>query len=359
MSSMINEELKSVEKENVINKLRETERSLKEGMNKNKGIVKEIFGIISFSLFTFVILGIVSLIDGKYDITKLGDLDFWGNWALVQIASVLAKIYATLFSKRRQTLTNPTFLHLERKIQNYIEKDSEDPFIENYATIDTKERKIHSFTITKKIEILQISKKYEITNSLEYLKNFDDDNLKISDLEPFKLKTSITYPNTKKQARWFLKQAKISDKLNAIFITLSKEWLDKNLDTQKVKYNKVTKSLLVGGYDNESNDKIGYTYKATPTKSFIKTNMSMFFFSAIFLILIRPILGSGFVKDASAWLNFVTNVFLVIMSFILSLYNAPQLFKSDILQPLIERETTLSEYYNRNKRDKNNIKRDL
>ena len=44
------------------------------------------------------------------------------------------------------------------------------------------------------------------------------------------------------------KITKINNKVNAKFEKLTTEWIDNNLDTIKIKYSKVSKSILVNGF---------------------------------------------------------------------------------------------------------------
>lgn len=318
-------------KESTLGKVKEAHKEFKEKVKKSNYLVQNLLFGIFFGLITLILLGFTSLIQGEYDISKILTLKFLINWSIVQLATWFVRVWVTIMKKRHLRLNDPTYLRVKGNINKHIENDDKEPFIDKNAKIDDYNRKLKAFTIKQKVKILSIAVKYQIDNLMGRLNNVDT-------FEEFKLETKL-----KLSVR---KQTKINAKLNILLRTLSSEWLKVNLDTQKVKYNEVSKSILVTGHKTINENQEGLSYTSNKVKNLFVMNMGGFIFSIIFLLVIQPILGSTLTGDIDAWISFLTNVFLVAFAAAMSLYNSDELFMEDEVKPLINVDTTLNEYWN-------------
>jgi len=177
--------------------------------------------------------------------------------------------------------------------------------------------------------------------------------------KPFELKSDKLYLRSLKKRFWRvfngfvrirnwrrnIKITKLNAKINAWFELLSDEWVDNNIDTIKVKYSKVSKSILVSGFTPNQTVNDESNYKTESAKVFLSETMPMFIFVSFIMFLIVPLFGSGLSKDLSAWGMFFTKVALVLSSIAMVWLNARKMFKSTEVKAINERNTTLNKYY--------------
>jgi hypothetical protein len=147
----------------------------------------------------------------------------------------------------------------------------------------------------------------------------------------------------KKIPRW--KQRRLNAKIDRLFELLTTEWIETNLDTIKIKYSKVSKSILVNGFTPNQTVNDEANYKTESAKVFLSSTMPMFIFVSFIMFLIVPLFGSGLSKDLNAWGMFLTKVALVASSIFMVWINSRKLFRATEVKASGERSSTLNKYY--------------
>ena len=188
----------------------------------------------------------------------------------------------------------------------------------------------------------------------------------IPSLEPFELKSDRLYLKPLKKGIWRMfnifiilrnlrkkvKIRKINQKINKYFGLLTNAWIENNLDTIKVKYSKVSKSILVNGFMPNQTVNDEANYKTESAKVFFSQTMPMFIFVSFIMFLIVPLFGSGLSKDLNAWGMFLTKIALVASSIFMVWLNSKSMFRATEVKAIGERNTTINKYYKKNQNKK-------
>lgn len=324
---------------NIYNTTQEELSNVKRKLKDNSGKISDIVFLVISSIAVLTIVGLIELIDGEFDFSRYSTISFWVEYLMIQIASWLMRILYKIVGDRKEYRENMTYHAIKKDIQKIVDYDNEKPFIDIYAEKDRINRKTIAWKNKIRYKILKICNKYKINNIVRHLNN--PLNSDIDTLEPFELKSDIITLNNSKKA------LKVNKMIDELMRQLTKQWIDNNLDMQKVKYNNVSKTILVNGFSsNSGNDSgIGNNYQENNFKHFINDNIVGFLITAIFLFLIIPMIGSGFKKDPTAWLKFLTKAFTVFFAGIMSWWNNNQLFTKTKIKALTERNDTLNKYY--------------
>lgn len=303
----------------------------------------ELFNILVFATLSLVPLGLITLVDAKWDWSKYASWEFWVDYLTVQGVAWYVRIWVSQTRIRNLKYTNPIYITKENNIQDLVDRDYEKPFIDDYATKDDEMRKIRAWERKIKTKLLKITNKYRINNLTSYVK--DTLNIKIDSVEPFILESDKKYRFKWRNRLWVEKQAKLNITINDLVHKLSKEWITLNITTQKVKYNRVSKTILISGIAPSIRKGDDADYKTNTTRVFLKRTLPSFIFIASFMFLILPLFGSGLSKELTAWLKFITKVIMIASSGIMMWLSAPDMFRETEIKATSERETTLNKYY--------------
>lgn len=159
------------------------------------------------------------------------------------------------------------------------------------------------------------------------------------------MKSDIKYRVWPLNRLWAKKQRKLDNRVNRLFELLTDDWVSNNIDTIKVKYSKVSKSILVSGFTPNLTVNDESNYKTESAKVFLSETMPMFIFVSFIMFLVVPLFGSGLSKDLSAWGMFFTKVALVLSSIFMVWLSSKRMFKATEVKAINERNTTLNKYW--------------
>lgn len=303
----------------------------------------EAFNILIFATLSLVPIGLITLVDAKWDWSIYMSWEFWVDYLTVQGVAWYVRVWVSQTRMRNLKFTNIIYITKENNIQDLVDKDYEKPFIDEYATRDDERRKVRAWERKIKTKLLKITNRHRVNNLTSYVKDYL--NAQNQALEPFVLESDKKYRLKWLNRLWAKRQVKLNAKINALVHKLSKEWITLNITTQKVKYNRVSKTILISGFAPSMGRSDEADYKTNSARVFLKRTLPSFVFMAALMFLILPLFGSGFSKELTAWLKFITKVIMIASSGIMMWLAAPDMFKETEIKATSERETTLNKYY--------------
>ena len=338
LKKIVEKQKKEEEQKNLVRQFEELKGKIKKEIKTRSWFIGEWLITIFFMILTFFIIGLPSLFKLGWDWSIYASEEFWIRYLTVQVAAWFSRVWILAVKTRRNKHLNPTWLNATESIQTFIDKDKKEPFINYNCDLTNRERKIRVFRNKQKLKILKLSIKYKVDNITNHLSSLSHITFK-----PFELKTSInTQKRNKKPKKRLLKRLKkVEYKMNALLKTLTIEYINANYDNLKVKYNRVSRSILTSGYSpKEEQNEQGYTYKTKSVKEFFNATLPTFLFMSAIMFLLVPLIGE-LSNDWNSWFTFITNVFLVFVSMGTMWLSADELFEKTNLRVLLERDDTL------------------
>ena len=306
--------------------------------------VGELFNILVFAVVSLVPIGLLTLLDPNWDWSMYLTALFWIDYLTIQGVSWYGRWWIFSTRVRYLLLVDKNYLTNEKNIQEFVDKDFEEPFIEKYADEDNHDRKVRAWRRKIKTKLIRINNRWHINNMASHFKiTQNGENI---GLDAFSLKSD--------KKIWVCKQKRLNTKINVLFERLTNEWINNNLDTIKIKYSKVSKSILVNGFTPNQTVNDEANYKTESAKVFLSSTMPMFIFVSFIMFLIVPLFGSGLSKDLNAWGMFLTKIALVASSIFMVWINSRKLFKATEVKASGERSSTLNKYYKKHEESKKN-----
>lgn len=297
--------------------------------------VGELFNILVFAVVSLVPIGLLTLLDPNWDWSKYATWLFWVDYLTIQGVSWYGRWWIFSTRTRYFLLVDKTYLKNEKQIQEFVDKDFEEPFIEKQADEDNKERKIRAWRRKIKRKLIRINNRWHINNMSQHFKITANGENTTS--KPFELKSD--------KKIWVFIKNRLNAKIDRLFELLTNEWVETNIDTIKVRYSKVSKSILVNGFTPNQTVNDEANYKTESAKVFLSQTMPMFVFVSFIMFLIVPLFGSGLSKDLNAWGMFLTKVSLVASSIFMVWINSKKMFKATEVKAIVERNSTLNKYW--------------
>lgn len=311
--------------------------------SKGSKAVNEIFNLLVFGAISLIPLGLVTLLSPTWNWSLYTTVLFWVDYMTVQFVSWYVRVWVFNNSMRKLMEKSPIYKNHEKNIQDFVDKDFQTPFIDTYADKDRQERKIRAFKRKIKLELIKLNNKYHINNLSQHFKLTSNGSKRAE--KPFEMKSDIKYHNKLANHLWANKQLKINDKINSLFDKLTDEWIENNIDTVKVKYSEVSKTILVSGHTPSQTVNDEANYDPETFKVFMKFTLPTVVFISAMMFLLYPLIGSGLSDDISAWGIFFTKVLLVASGGVMIAINKRQLFKATHIKAMSERNSTLNKYY--------------
>lgn len=319
--------------------------------NKIKNNVSNILISIGFGFITLVLLGAMTLINAEYDASKILTFEFLSQWVTLQITVFVIRIWFTNMRKNKEMNVNEPYLITKKGLQELIELDGETPFIEHYAKIDDKDRKVNAFKNGIKLKIHKLSYKYKLNFITSFIMEAENENT-FDLLKEKGITSDIDISNVKFKKRWLKKLDKVEKKIVQYLIYLTDDWILVNIDSVKVKYNGVSRDLLTNGFSAKKDNLNGETYEGNAVKNFMLQFLPAFIMVTAFTFVIKPLSSSDFNTNLDAWLLFFTNLFSVVFSGFTAWNSGRTLFEKDILTPLMKRENRIKIYHKQYLKDK-------
>jgi hypothetical protein len=304
--------------------------------------VGELFNILVFAVVSLVPIGLLTLLDPNWDWSKYATWLFWVDYLTIQAVSWYGRWWMFTTRVRYLVLVDVSYKKNETQIQDFVDKDFEEPFIEQYAEEDNHDRKVRAWRRKVKSKLIRINNRWHINNMATHFKITQNGEINAS--QPFELKSD------KKIREW--RKRRLEAKISGLFEKLTTKWIDNNLDTIKVRYSKVSKTILVNGFNPSQTVNDEANYKTESAKVFLSSTMPMFIFVSFIMFLIVPLFGSGLSKDLNAWGMFLTKVALVASSIFMVWLNSRKLFKATEVKAISERNSTLNTYHKKHESKK-------
>lgn len=303
----------------------------------------ELFNVLVFGAISLIPLGLITLLDPNWNWRMYATWLFWVDYLTIQVVSWYVRSWVFNNSMRKMMEISKVYHNQELNIQDFVDKDHVEPFIDKYAEDDDEQRKIRAFRRKIKLKLIKLNNKYHINNLSKHFKSTQ--NGIISASQPFEMKSDIKYKTNLVNSLWAKKQDKINIKINSLFEKLTTEWVENNIDTIKVRYSRVSKSILVSGYTPSQTVNDEANYKTESFKVFMKFTLPSFVFVSVIMFLLVPLIGSSVSNDVGVWGIFITKVLLVASGGVMIAINKRQLFKATHIKAISERNSTLNKYY--------------
>ena len=304
--------------------------------------VGEMFNILVFAAVSLIPIGLLTLLDPQWDWTVYATWLFWVDYLTIQGVSWYGRWWIFSTRKKYLLLTDGLYLKNEEQIQTFVDKDHAEPFIEEYAEDDNRDRKIRAWRRKIKKKLIRLNNGYHINNMSPHFKDTNNGRNIVS--KAFETKSDIRIRWKPLKWLWYWNIDKLNQTINRLFGLLTDDWIENNLDTIKVRYSKVSKSVLVNGFTPSQTVNDEVNYKTESARVFLASTMPMFIFVSFIMFLIVPLFGSGLSKDLNAWGMFLTKVALVASSIFMVWLNSKNMFKATEVKAIIERNSTLNKY---------------
>lgn len=326
---VIAEGISKTENEKPTDKILETITELSKKREEIDSNIKVFFNnfmiilpIIIINILALFIIGLDNFIDGKWDWSTFASANFWYSYLRYQTANWLLSITYLNASLNKIKRNHEKYKFNLESIQEYVDFDHKEEFIGDQAEIETIIRKRYYLEIKISQELLKIKTKHKISNL--------DDFYNTSDI------------NTLNK-----KEKKAHAKITVLYEMLTKEWAIENLKGYKIKYPKVTRSLLVSGFQPTRTYGRFNTYTArTVSISFRMIVPTTLIMSILMFVLLA---FEPMTKEATlgTWLKFVSQIFIIIFNILMITSRAYTIFEITTLRSSEERKSDLGVFQKR------------
>ena len=304
-----------------------------------KGILKFLWDLkllIIIQIFALGVIGLDKFLTATWSWEIFKSPEFWNSYLLYSIANWFVVIGWII---RRFTVlkkVNLNYLTNLNRIQEKIDIDYNNPFIEEQAHLEDTTRKVEIFNNEIYVKLYKLSVKYHIRDLNDFYKNYG--NYTDKALKSFKWpKKDI------KRAEYKRAYNKILD----LKEKLKESWQKENIGTQKLNYPHVTRSLIASGlkpngkyyrFNTYTPKVFSTTLKAIAPSSFTSSVIGLIVLSFQFLE-----------KEAllSDYLLFIAQVFLIIVNVVLILSTLDFIFDRTYLKSTDERRSDIEKFYRR------------
>lgn len=338
-------------------KVEEKDLKIDEIKRKVSGVLMDALTVFLYSVITLLVLGIYEVFKAGFDWSIYASWAFWTDWLVVQVGSWFTRVWVYQLKSNKFMEEHEIFNKDKDKIQNFVDIDYTTPFIDTNVVLDDKNRKVRAWKNKIKRKIVKLSNKYEVLHIVNYYNSLN--SVENTKREPFVLETNIKTPFTTKKReiaykwltfgwytkkRWERKFVKVENKLNDLFNKLTDDYISNNLDNLKVRYARVSRSLLVSGHQPKQQNISEPTYKNNSTTTFFKHTLPSFLMITVFMFLIVPIQAEN-LGDIEMWLRLILKIALVAMAGLGILLKSKEIFNETYVRATSERANTLNNYY--------------
>lgn len=245
-------------------------------------------------LLSALISGLLNLFTYGFDATELLSISFWMVIFIRLLASGLVLFTSAINKINHLEREDEKILFLERVLELSIKNDIGENFVEFLAEVN-KEEKIKTYKIKINRKILKLDKHASHKN-LNRWKNYQEDK-------------SITSKNidSHQYGRYVFKRQKLLNKLD-------NDYIEKNIDMIKIKYNYITRNMIVS--DLRTKDDVKYQI-VDKNKKMTKDLMPRFLYTLTFTVAMSSIVLDSNIQNLNSifWINLATNIFTLIFSY--------------------------------------------
>jgi hypothetical protein len=341
MEKELKKEEKKIDEEreinsNILGKIGNEKEKITSGVKGFFIAVWDLKLIIFVQLFSLIIIGLDKFLTASWSWDVFKDPDFWNSYILYFIANwsvIIVWIIRKLTILKRNSKKYKTN---NEKIQDSIDKDYDDPFIETQANLEDTMRKIEIFNNTIYTKLYKLSLKYHIRDLREFYRQYDKYTIML--LKPYK---------GRKKLAWAKKYEKAHKKMLDLMENLKKEWQKQNLSSQRLEYPRVTRSHIVSGLKPAGKF---YRYNSYQTKVFSTTAKTIVPSTVIFSLIGLVLLSFQFLTKRAElydYLLFASQIFLITINVVLILSSLDTVFDRTYIKSTDERRTDIEKFYRR------------
>lgn len=265
-------------------------------MNKIKSKISISDVVFAFIIFlTILISGLLNLFTYGFDPTELLSISFWLAIFIKCLSNGLV-----LFSSAQNKINHlekesEQIVYLKSSIELMVKQDIKEDFVTFLAEINKKE-KIKAYKLKIKRKIYRLDKKAS-HRQLSKWKKYQDD---------------LSIVNSKIDAhnygRYVFKRKTLLDKLED-------EYIEKNIDTIRIKYHYITRQMVISNL--KTNDDVKYQL-VEKNQKMTKDLIPRFIYTIAFMLTTSSIILDPNIENLNAifWINFATNIFTLVFSFL-------------------------------------------
>jgi hypothetical protein len=345
MNEQQNDFKKKLEEQNKTTAPQDLIEKVKKQRNENKEKVKEksknvvlFLPLIFSTIITLLLLGFIELVNARFDFRVLTSADFWYKFVIFQFSLVLITLAITFTLIKLQRRKNQKYLENNEKIQAHVDRDNLNPYIDDGALEEDIDRRVKAWKRKNKIKIEKWRRKIKYKPEIK-----DENGTTSTDSEDLLSYESFSnndhnfiIPNTK----WFKttiktvlekhkikRNIKIRNKIEYYTHMLSDEYILKNIDNLKVKYNKITSQALTSGVNPTNSENGNEPLKAKRLSILLRKNASRILISAGSTALITSMVLDLQEMDLTSWIRILTKLIIVIYNSFMAFVDSDDYFE--------------------------------
>lgn len=292
--------------------------------------------------FSFLLIGIQQFAEPQFNPFFFLQAKFWYEYLPFVTALWLILFATTSGAFKIYMEIDPLYIQLKNNIQDHVDSDSKNAFIEIGCKVDDRDRKKRAFKRQKSRELARKIKKYNIgtfDNLVKYLKidELDGGNGNSSFSQQDILLLNGINVSKKKEKR-------VKASLRALYDMLSDEYVEKVIDNIKIKYNQVNSSLLINGFSPRTKETYEPNFRSNDQVEVIS---EFGIGQVVTMILMFIILSLDLMsKEATmaTFVFFILKMFQLTWTYLKASMRSKPIFERTFIKALQEREKTLNGY---------------
>lgn len=344
MNEPQNDFKKKLEEQNKIAAPQDLIEKVKEQRKEAKGRVKEksknvvlFLPLVMSSITTLLLLGFIELVNARFDFRVLTSADFWYKFGVFQFSLALITLAITFTMVKLYRKRNDKYIENNNKIQLHVDEDNLTPYIDDGALEEDIDRRVKAWKKKNKIKIEKWRRKIKYKPE-----NKDENDVSSTESEDLLSYESFSnnhdnfiIPNTKwskKPIRTLIekhkikKNIKIRNKIEYYTHMLSDEYILKNIDNVKVKYNKVSSQALTSGVNPTNSENGNEPLKAKRLSILLRKNASRIITSAGATALITSMVLDLQEMDLTSWIRILAKLIIVIYNSFMAFVDSDDYF---------------------------------
>jgi hypothetical protein len=231
---------------------------------------------------------------------------------------------------------------LKNQIQDHVDSDSKNAFIEIGCKYDDRDRKKRAFKRQKSRELAKKIKKYNIGTFDNLVRYFRiDEPSKNGDTVVLSHEDTLLLNGIRVSKR---KEKRVKASLRALYDMLSDDYVDKVIDNIKIKYSQVTTSLLINGFSPRTKETYEPNFKANDQVEVISEFAVGQIVTMVMMFVILSL--DLMTKEATmaTFVFFVLKMFQLTWTYLKASMRSKPIFERTFIKALQERENTLNGY---------------
>lgn len=299
---------------------------------KTIGFVSKYWEQIISAVMAFVLIGIQQFAEANFDPLFFLKPKFWYDY-IPYVLSIWIIITSTVSGNRKWlSEVHTIYIKTTKEIQEHVDRDRKEPYIYQGAKDMDKERRTIAWKNKISTKIDKLRKKSKLT-SIEALKDFIND-------EDTKLKVKLFKKSrTRKRKQKFVE----------LFGYLENDYIEENFGILKVKYNKVTESVLVSGIKPRMSDFDDSDFQEHSIRELFNEFGVGFIVTSVLSAIIIALDLQQKSANVTTWIVFSFKLFMLFTYYFRASARSKPIFEKTTLKALIERRSTLDKIYKNKK----------